>query len=37
MSCPTHTHHPIQNRMGPAFLNPIPILRRSIRNRNLFR
>lgn len=37
MSCPTHTRHPIQSRMGRAFLNLIPILRRSIRNRNLFR
>ena len=37
MLCRTHTRHRIQNRMGRAFLNLIPILRRSTRNRNLFR
>ena len=37
MLCPIHTHHRIQSRMGRAFLNLIPILRRSTRNRNLFR
>lgn len=37
MSCPIHIRHPIRNRMGRVFLNLIPILRRSIRNRNRFR
>ena len=34
MLYPTPTRHSIRSQMGRAFLNPIPILRRSIQSRS---